>query len=591
MARTTPHYRYDSKLRVPRAATPLECKDDKPVCPACKGLECLCRPRFFAGQLLTEQDLNRLDHYVRAKSRLHNRHLHGWGVVCGLEVSCDGCGDGVRVSGGYALDPCGNDVVVCNDEIVDVCALIEECRQRDHESLCQEPVHKNDDCKEREEDWVLAIRYQETPSRGITPLRGAGCSTCGTATKSCSCGGSRGAGGCGCGSGGKAKKGATGAAACSCSATSTARPRNASAECEPTITCESYAFEVYKVPKPVKPDRPGKTPVLGGTLVERFLCCWQGFIDALMEPPGDFNRNSYAETPRAWADWLADSRDALLIFYSRYPGYNCDTIQRLRCLTIPNANSDGFADRFDAIVPSFALLVIEQLFACICSALLPPCPKPAVDDRIPLAVVTVRRSPCQVVRVCNWTPLRKVLVTLPNILYWLSVIPLAEPLRDVLHQMCCELFGLRDRFDTREVRREVRSEVRNDVVNRPATATISNKKQSDQLKAFVSLGATAFGGARTGIHPMGVMASVLGVATADKEGLLDDLQLTNPLHHFAMSQLGRSLLDGAGLDRKQPRSGGANEVAGALRALEARVEAQAREIEELRRRVSAGDDQ
>ena len=39
-------------------------------CPECGGLECLCRPRFFAGQLLTEADLNRLDHYIVAKNRL-----------------------------------------------------------------------------------------------------------------------------------------------------------------------------------------------------------------------------------------------------------------------------------------------------------------------------------------------------------------------------------------------------------------------------------------------------------------------------------------------------------------------------------------
>ena len=56
-------------------------------CPDCGGLECLCRPRFFAGQLLTEQDLNRLDQYIVAKNQLHNRYLVGHGVVCGLEVA------------------------------------------------------------------------------------------------------------------------------------------------------------------------------------------------------------------------------------------------------------------------------------------------------------------------------------------------------------------------------------------------------------------------------------------------------------------------------------------------------------------------
>jgi hypothetical protein len=53
----------------------------------CGGAECsLCqdqgyvRPRFFAGQLLTEDDLQQLDDYVVSKNRLHMRHLFGAGV-------------------------------------------------------------------------------------------------------------------------------------------------------------------------------------------------------------------------------------------------------------------------------------------------------------------------------------------------------------------------------------------------------------------------------------------------------------------------------------------------------------------------------
>ena len=55
-------------------------------CPECGGLECLCRPRFFAGQLLTDEDLNLLDRYIVGKGKLRNRYLHGWGVVCGTRV-------------------------------------------------------------------------------------------------------------------------------------------------------------------------------------------------------------------------------------------------------------------------------------------------------------------------------------------------------------------------------------------------------------------------------------------------------------------------------------------------------------------------
>src|SRR5262245_63996180 len=90
-------------------------------CPTCGALECLCRPRFFAGQLLTEQDLNRLDQYIIAKNRLHNRYLVGHGVACGLEVRCHPCGNLVTVSPGYAINGCGDDIIVCSQDTVDVC--------------------------------------------------------------------------------------------------------------------------------------------------------------------------------------------------------------------------------------------------------------------------------------------------------------------------------------------------------------------------------------------------------------------------------------------------------------------------------------
>ncbi len=52
------------------------------------------RPQFFAGQLLTEDDLQSLDDYVVTKNRLHNRYLFGSGVVCGLTATCEPCGGG-----------------------------------------------------------------------------------------------------------------------------------------------------------------------------------------------------------------------------------------------------------------------------------------------------------------------------------------------------------------------------------------------------------------------------------------------------------------------------------------------------------------
>ena len=53
----------------------------------CSGLQCLERPRFIPGQLLSDADLNDQVSYLLAKNRLHNRYLHGWGVVSGWRSS------------------------------------------------------------------------------------------------------------------------------------------------------------------------------------------------------------------------------------------------------------------------------------------------------------------------------------------------------------------------------------------------------------------------------------------------------------------------------------------------------------------------
>jgi hypothetical protein len=98
------------------------------------------RPRFFAGQLLTDEDLALLGDYVVAKNRLHNRALWGPGVVCGLDVHCDPCGGGhVIVEPGYAINCCGDDIVVPCPESVDVLALIRDLLKSSLGAECADP--------------------------------------------------------------------------------------------------------------------------------------------------------------------------------------------------------------------------------------------------------------------------------------------------------------------------------------------------------------------------------------------------------------------------------------------------------------------
>jgi len=97
-------------------------------CSSCQGQE-FVRPRFFAGQLLTEDDLQTLTDYVAGKNRLHNRFLFGSGVVCGLKVKPNPCDCAqVVVEPGYALDCCGNDIIVACSQTLDINKMVRELK-------------------------------------------------------------------------------------------------------------------------------------------------------------------------------------------------------------------------------------------------------------------------------------------------------------------------------------------------------------------------------------------------------------------------------------------------------------------------------
>ena len=82
-----------------------------------------CRDLFPPLTALTDCDL-----------RYHKKHLHGWGIVCGLQVVCGSDNDdegqdegrNVTVREGYAIDCEGNDIMIKQDETVDVLEKIQE---------------------------------------------------------------------------------------------------------------------------------------------------------------------------------------------------------------------------------------------------------------------------------------------------------------------------------------------------------------------------------------------------------------------------------------------------------------------------------
>jgi len=73
---------------------------------------------FFAGQNLTADDLHADQDYHRRMRYLHNRLLHGWGIVDGYHVEDDG--GAVLVGPGLAIDSFGRELVQPEDVRIDL---------------------------------------------------------------------------------------------------------------------------------------------------------------------------------------------------------------------------------------------------------------------------------------------------------------------------------------------------------------------------------------------------------------------------------------------------------------------------------------
>lgn len=81
-----------------------------------KECEVLRRPNYFTGRFLDAATLQSEQDYHREKRRLHNRNLHGFGVVSGLEVRVEATSDPesphVVIEPGYGIDRGGDEIAV-----------------------------------------------------------------------------------------------------------------------------------------------------------------------------------------------------------------------------------------------------------------------------------------------------------------------------------------------------------------------------------------------------------------------------------------------------------------------------------------------
>ena len=105
------------------------------------------RPNYFSGKLLTAEDLKLEQDYFLDKIRLHNRCLHGYGVVCGLGIAVgDGASPVVRIEPGCAIDGFGN--------LIEVAETVE--------ARLNPRVAQN--------AYYILLRYKECPSDEVPAL-------------------------------------------------------------------------------------------------------------------------------------------------------------------------------------------------------------------------------------------------------------------------------------------------------------------------------------------------------------------------------------------------------------------------------------
>ncbi|NET61766.1 MAG: hypothetical protein F6K47_38285 [Symploca sp. SIO2E6] len=77
------------------------------------------RLNYFTSQFLVEKDFKDEQAYHRRMRHLHNRYLHTWGVVEGLEITKSG-DQQVSVNAGIAIDSNGQEIVVLDEQPTEI---------------------------------------------------------------------------------------------------------------------------------------------------------------------------------------------------------------------------------------------------------------------------------------------------------------------------------------------------------------------------------------------------------------------------------------------------------------------------------------
>lgn len=133
------------------------------------------RARYFHGMLLTDRDFREEQMYHNEKRKLLNKMLHGWGVVCGLDIQWEKGKSAITIKPGMALDCHGNEIVVCEPCGVDLASVI--CKTG---TVPAKKPMTSQECEklgtQQSNTFYVGVRYKEVPTDPVPVYApGGGC--------------------------------------------------------------------------------------------------------------------------------------------------------------------------------------------------------------------------------------------------------------------------------------------------------------------------------------------------------------------------------------------------------------------------------
>jgi hypothetical protein len=437
--------------------------------------------------MLTAEILEEAQTYVIEKNRLHNRYLVGTGVVCGLAVRCDPCDGVVTVEPGYAIDCCGNDIVVCETERFDVLRYLKDCF-RDEEPGCDGKLRTPppSSCDDQPRDYCLVISYNEIHTRPMTAMvRQNGCS---------------------------------------------------STSCEPSQTNEVFRLDLVEEDEREQQKSKDDFWSKARECFVEYLSTSKKFFADFQQAVGVQNAE---QRHQALKTSFCRLKDEVLRLYRKGARTRCSLLDALReiedSFPLTTQAPQYGVHVYNAMFRLYAWLM-QLMLDCICDALLVPCRPCGDEEGVRLACITVRNG--KIEKICNLA--RRQLLTAPNLRYWMQ--PVFSGIHRLVEHICCDL-DLARAFDGifRPREEQTTTTVTNNMSDEQTETTFQGQQQQQQYQqqyqspqdTAQSIEEMVMRGDRL-MH----LLSAYSASTANSLGMSNLLQLTTPQVYTALDVYG-----------------------------------------------------